>query len=86
MSMDRRLYWIWLQRHLPLGSMATNRLLDHFSDIEAVFAAKPAALREVELRPQEYLELQDKDLTEAKGILKAMQDIGGWVLTPEDVC
>ena len=45
MSMDRRLYWIWLQRHLPLGSMATNRLLDHFSDIEAVFAAKPAALR-----------------------------------------
>lgn len=86
MSMDRRLYWIWLQRHLPLGSMATNRLSDHFSDIEAVFAAKPAALREVELRPQEYLELQDKDLTEAKGILKAMQDIGGWVLTPEDVC
>lgn len=86
MSVDRRLYWIWLQRHLPLGSMATNRLLDHFSDIEAVFAATPAALREVELRPQEYLELQDKDLTEAKEILKAMQDIGGWVLTPEDVC
>lgn len=86
MSTDRRLYWIWLQRHLPLGSMATNRLMDHFSDIEAVFAATPAALREVELRPQEHLGLQDKDLTEAKGILKAMQDIGGWVLTPEDVC
>lgn len=86
MSTDRRLYWIWLQRHLPLGSMATNRLMDHFPDIEAVFAATPAALREVELRPQEHLGLQDKDLTEAKEILKAMQDIGGWVLTPEDVC
>ena len=63
MSTDRRLYWIWLQRHLPLGSMATNRLMDHFPDIEAVFAATPAALREVELRPQEHLGLQDKDLT-----------------------
>ncbi len=82
--MDRRLYWIWLQRRLPLGSIAINRLFEHFEDVEDIFRADECTLSKLELRLSERRSLLDKSLEEAKRILGDMLKIGGWVLTPED--
>ena len=84
--MDRRIYWIWLQRCLSLGSLAMNRLFDCFGSLEAIYAAGEKQLQTVQLRPQEYRKLTDKSLEEADRILKDMLHRGGWVLTPEDAC
>lgn len=82
--MDRRLYWIWLQQSLPLGSVAINRLFERFEDIEAVYAADDKQLKELPLRPEDRKKLCDKSLTRARRILKDVQKLGGWVMTPDD--
>ena len=82
--MDRRIYWIWLQQSLPLGSTAVNRLFEQFEDIEAVYAADAKQLKDVLLRPEDAKKLQDKSLTRARRILKDMQKLGGSVMTPDD--
>jgi DNA processing protein len=82
--MDRRLYWIWLQRAVPIGSVMINRLFEHFEDIEDVYAADKRRLKEIPLTLKIQKSLLQKSLAEAKGILKRMQDLGGWVLTPDD--
>ncbi len=82
--MDRRLFWVWLQQSLPLGSTAVNRLFEHFEDIEAVYAADAKQLKELSLRPEDVKKLQDKSLIRARRILKDMQNLGGAVMTPDD--
>ncbi len=82
--MDRRIYWIWLQQSLPLGSTALNRLFEHFEDVEAVYAADTKQLKMLSLRPDDVKKLSDKSLTRARRILKDMQKLGGAVMTPDD--
>lgn len=82
--MDRRLYWIWLQQSLPLGSVAINRLFEQFEDIETVYAADNKQLKELPLRPEDRKALGDKSLIRARRILKEVQALGGWVMTPDD--
>ncbi len=82
--MDRRVYWIWLQRRLPLGSIAINRLFEHFENIEEIYEADELAFSPVDLRRPTRQALLDKSLEEAEQILTAMLKLGGWVLTPED--
>lgn len=82
--MDRRIYWIWLQQSLPLGSTALNRLFEHFEDVEAVYAADAKQLKGLPLRPEDVKKLNDKSLTRARRILKDMHKLGGSVMTPDD--
>ncbi len=82
--MDRRLYWIWLQQSLPLGSTVLNRLFEQFEDVEAVYAADTKQLKALALRPDDVKKLSDKSLTRARRILKDMQKLGGSVMTPDD--
>ncbi len=82
--MDRRVYWIWLQQSLPLGSVAINRLFECFEDIEAVYAADEKQLKELLLRPEDRKKLCEKSLIRARRTLKDVQALGGWVLTPDD--
>lgn len=82
--MDRRLYWIWLQRRLPLGSIVINRLFEHFEDIEDIFGADERRLLPIGLRPPERERLLDQSLDEAKRILADVLKLGGWILTPDD--
>lgn len=84
MTKDRRLYWIWLQRSLPLGSTVINRLFEHFEDIEDVYAAGKKQLAPLELRRKDVAALSDKSLKEAVRILEDMRRVNGWVLTPDD--
>lgn len=82
--MDRRIYWVWLQQSLPLGSTVLNRLFEHFEDIEAVYAADAKQLKALPLRPDDVKNLSNKSLTRARRILKDVQDLGGAVMTPDD--
>lgn len=82
--MDRRLYWIWLQRALPMGSVAIDRLFDCFEDVEDIFAADKRRLGEVNLSPKLRKSLLNKSLTESKRIIKEMDRLDGWILTPDD--
>ncbi len=84
MNADRRLYWIWLQRKLPLGSTVINRLFEYFEDIEDVYAADKKQLKPLELRHKDVVALTDKSLKEATAILENMRRVNGWVLTPDD--
>jgi len=81
---DRRLYWIWLQQSLPLGSVAINRLFELFEDIEAVYAADEKQLKALPLRAEDIRRLTAKSLHCARRILKDMEKLGGAVMTPDD--
>lgn len=84
MNKDRRLYWIWLQRQLPLGSAVINRLFEYFEDIEDIYAADKKQLEPLELRRKTVAALCDKSLKEAAAVLENMRRVNGWVLTPDD--
>ncbi len=84
MNLDRRLYWIWLQRCLPLGSTVINLLFDHFEDITDIYAADKKQLERLGLRPKVVQALTDKSLRGATRIVEDMRRVGGWVLTPDD--
>lgn len=84
MTTDRRTYWIWLQRRLPLGSPAINRLFEHFEDVEDVYAADKKQLLESGISRKDAQALSDKSLTEANRILRDMRELDGWVMTPDD--
>lgn len=84
MQKDRRLYWIWLQRRLPLGSVAINRLFEQFTDIEEIYAADKKQLEPLGLRRKDIAALADKSLREAAGILENLRRVNAWVLTPDD--
>ena len=84
MEKDRRLYWIWLQRRLPLGSTVINRLFEYFEDIEGIYAADKKQLESLELRRKDITALTDKSLREAAGILERLRTVNAWVLTPDD--
>lgn len=84
MNFDRRLYWIWLQRRLPLGSTVINLLFEHFEDITDIYAADKKQLERLGLRSKIVQALMDKSLRDATRIVEDMGRVGGWVLTPDD--
>ncbi len=82
--MDSRLYWIWLQQAVPLGSAAVNGLLDAFDTAATVYAADDTALAAAGVRGDLRRRLADKSLTAAHRILNTVLEKGQWLLTPED--
>ena len=82
--MDSRVYWIWLQRALPLGWKNTASLLDTFGHAAGVYEAEEKALRQAGIGGAMLSRLTDKDLTAARRILNRVLESGDWVLTPED--
>ena len=82
--MDSRLYWIWLQQALPLGSGAVNDLLDAFGHARTVYEASPAELSAAGMSADLCRRLSDKSLDTAHRILDRVLELGDWVLTPED--
>ncbi len=82
--MDSRVYWIWLQRALPLGWKKTASLLETFGHAVGVYEAGEKALRQAGIGGAMLTCLSDKDLTAARRILNRVLELGDWVLTPED--
>ena len=83
-TMDSRLYWIWLQQALPAGSRAVGDLLDAFGHARAVYEATAEQLCRAELDDEVCRLLSDKSLDAAYRILNRVLELGDWVLTPED--
>lgn len=84
MSLDRRLYWIWLQRRLPLGSAVINLLFERFEDVSDIYNADKRQLEYAGVRAKQAVALADKSLRDAQRIMRDMQQVNGWVLTPDD--
>ena len=82
--MDSRLYWIWLQQAMPLGSPVLGEVLETFGDAAGVFAADDAALAAAGVRGDLRRRLADKALDTPHRILDRVLQSGDWVLTPED--
>ena len=82
--MDSRVYWIWLQRALPLGWKKTAALLETFGHAAGVYEAGETALRQFGVGGAMLSRLTDKDLTAARRILNRVLELGDWVLTPQD--
>lgn len=83
-TMDSRLYWIWLQQALPAGSRAVEDLLDAFGHARVVYEATPEQLKSVGMTDALCRSLSDKSLDKAHRILNRVLEMGDWVLTPED--
>lgn len=83
--MDSRVYWIWLQKCLPLGDISVGALLDRFGSAQGVYEADRAALRGLGLSAKKLDALCDKSLARAERVLSAACGGNDWVLTPDDV-
>lgn len=65
------LYWIWFAALKELSGTQKRILLEHFSDPEEIYCATESALSCVAgLEPQSVQALKDRDLSDAKRILK----------------
>ena len=84
MSVDYRLYWIWMQTALGAGCPQTGVLLRRFCSARAVFEATEEELRPCGLSAAQQKRLLDKELRAARQCLYETLRTGGWVLTPED--
>lgn len=82
--MDSRLYWIWLQQAVPLGSPVMGDLLDAFGSAAGIYEADEAALAAAEVRGNLLRRLSDKAMNTPHRILDRVLQDGDWVLTPED--
>lgn len=82
--MDSRLYWIWLQQALGVGSPKADPLLRVLETPAAVWRAEDQTLKELGMTKNERERLAQKSLDSAAGVLEASQKDGGWVLTPDD--
>ncbi len=82
--MDLRIYWIWLQQALGIGSAKSNPLLRALASPLEIYNADESIYRQLGLSEGECKRLSDKDLSEAEKLLRKAQKHNGWVLTPDD--
>lgn len=81
--MDERVYWLWLQHALGVGAAESEPLLYAYGNAKAVYEAATVS-PDIPLKPGQRKALKDKDLTEAAALLRETEDLGAWVMTPDD--
>lgn len=81
---DSRIYWIWLQRAIPLGSRDAGRILQNGLRPETLYAAAGPELETMGFAGRSLDGLCLKSLEEAEGILQALLGAGDYLLTPDD--
>lgn len=82
--MDNRLYWIWLQQTLGVGSPKADPLLRILETPARIWEADDRVYREIGLGDRERQALSAKSLEPADRILKQALKNNGWMLTPDD--
>ena len=82
--MDTRLYWIWLQQAIGIGSPLSGMLLTEFSTAQEMYRADRKRLADLNILDPVLTRLCDKSLDEATAILEGALRCGGFVLTPSD--
>lgn len=78
------LYWIWFAQLSGIPLWAKMMLLQHFSDPEEIYFAKPDAFSMEELTPEHREELERKELNEAEKILADCRKKDIRILTIKD--
>ena len=76
-------YWIWLQQAIGVGQPQSEELLQVFDDAKAVYEATDFAMVTT-LTVTQRRRLKDKELGEAAAQLEELEELGAWVMTPED--
>ncbi len=80
--MSSAVYWIWLQQALGVGAPQAAGLIKQYETARAIFAADN--IPPTGLHPEQFRRLHDKDLGEARAVLKEITAAGGFLITPED--
>lgn len=83
--MDTRVYWIWLQQRLGIGSPKVGPLLEHCEHPRRLYEADEATLRSWGVPPLLTHLLSDKSLDEAQRVLEQTTRLDCWTLTPDDM-
>lgn len=84
MQVDSRVYWIWLQQALPLGSRDAGRILQDGLRPEALHTAARPELEAMGFSGRSLDGLCQKSLEEAEKSLRALLAAGDYLLTPDD--
>lgn len=82
MPMDQAIYWIWLQNAIGVGQPQSEELLREFAHAEDIYNTDDLS-RLTTLTAEQRQKLRRKDLSKALAEYKALQTLGGWVLTPQ---
>lgn len=83
--MDTRVYWIWLQERLGIGSPKVGPLLEHCEHPRRLYEADESALRSWGVPPLLTHLLSDKSLDHAQWVLEQTTRLDCWTLTPDDM-
>ena len=85
MELDKRAYWIWLQRALNAGSSKPRHILRFFSTPEEFYHAGPHGWRMLGIFTQRDINaLRAYTPQDAQALLAYCEQLGQTVLTPED--
>ncbi len=82
--MDTRVYWIWLQERLGIGSPKAGPLLEHCEHPRRLYEADEPTLRSFGVPPVLAHLLSAKSLDHAQTILEQTTKLDCWTLTPDD--
>ncbi len=80
--MDEKIYHVWLQQALGVGATQGGDLLATYRSAKTIYDT--AVILDDNLSAPQRKRLKDKDLSAAKEELKRLEDIGGFMITPED--
>lgn len=78
-------HWLWLATRKDISDWDKQRILSCFSDAEEVYYADKTGYQQIEeLSEKAFSALMDKDLTQAREILRDCEDLGIQVCTYQD--
>lgn len=81
--MDNKLYWIWLALKESIPLNVRLALYAVFGDIKTFYETTWYDVS-LKLPPEVENELMDKSLDEAERVYKKTEELGGYILTPDD--
>lgn len=81
---ENQLYWVWLTQSGKLSAQTLACLVDQYDGIEDIYEEKDYS-GIYGVGPRELSILEDKDLSKAEQILQKMHQMGGDVLTFDDI-
>lgn len=84
MSLDRRIFWVWLQHALGAGSSKQNRIFENYPSLADFYSAGMQGwLLQGCFTPKELDKLSSFSPTDAAALIDYSEKIGQRVITPE---
>lgn len=81
---NNALYWIWLTLSCGISNNDINGLLEQFDSVEEIYKETDFS-KVINVKPSTIRALKDKKLKRAEAIFNATKEIGGDIITYDDV-